>query len=136
MSIPSTPKVMMFMLLALSSQAAANPVNGDLDDTTLAFFGGGKKEAAPKKTAPKQEESEDWLTNVLNRLNRDGATPTGARQKMRGQREVVRKAEASPAHGFVQSPVAGVKPPSMFRQSLMRAPLIGLVGMISFFVGS
>merc|ERR1711879_834372 len=128
----------MLLLLAPISQAAAQDpvglVEGDLDDTTLGlpFFGGEKTESKPaKKSAPKEASGGDgeWLTNFLGRLG-GGATPTTGQSKlMRGQRVVVRKAE--PAPGFEQP--GFVRPPSMFRQSLVRAPL---VGMISFFVGS
>merc|ERR1711879_707827 len=128
----------MLLLLAPISQAAAQDpvglVEGDLDDTTLGlpFFGGGKTESKPtKKSAPKEASGGDgaWLTNFLGRLG-GGATPTTGQSKpMRGQRVVVRKAE--PTQGFEQS--GFVRPPSMFRQNLVRAPL---VFMISFFVGS
>jgi len=71
MAIRSASKATMLMLLALCLQAASEDrvgrlVDGDLDDTTLAFFGGGKKsESKPKKAAPKKEENSDgapqWL---------------------------------------------------------------------------
>merc|ERR1711879_236335 len=132
---------MMLMLLALTSQAASEDrvgrlVDGDLDETTLAFFGGGKKsESKPKKAAPKKEENSDgapqWLQNLLNQ---GGVTQVGySRPAGRGKRDLSGRAEALPPQGFVQPPVVGVRPPSMFRQSLMRAPLVGMIG---FFIGS
>merc|ERR1711904_412791 len=102
---------------------ALRSLEGDLDDTTLAlpFFGGGKTESKPaKKSAPKEASGGDgqWLTDFLGRLG-GGATPTTGQSKpMRGQRVVVRKAE--PTQGFEHS--GFVRPPSMFRQSLVRDP--------------
>jgi len=113
---------------------ALRSLEGDLDDTTLAFFGGKtEKESKPtKKSAPK-EANDDPIGNFLSRIG-GGATPLSngqeqGRSTRRGIRQVTRKAE--PTQGFDQS--GFVRPPSMFRQSLVRAPL---VCMIAFFVGS
>merc|ERR1711904_561423 len=112
---------------------ALRSLEGDLDDTTLAFFGGKtEKESKPtKKSAPKEANS-DPIGNFLSRIG-GGATPLSngkeqGRSTRRGIRAVERKAE--PTQGFDQS--GFVRPPSMFHRSLVRAPL---VGMISFFVG-
>merc|ERR1712224_1198597 len=90
MAILSASKLMMLLLLALSSQAAAEDragslLEGDLDDTTLALpcFGGGKTESKPaKKSTPNEASGGDgaWLTNFLGRLG-GGATPTTGQSK-------------------------------------------------------
>lgn len=131
--------LMLLCLQAASEDRVGRLVDGDLDDTTLAFFGfgGGKKEDAPKKAgkskpAPKKEEDSggsNYGFSLGNLLNQGGVTPKGYRPPGRGKRVL----EAAPSQGFVQPPVARMAPPSMFRQGLLRAPLVAMIGV---FVGS
>merc|ERR1712187_353542 len=123
--------------------------DADLDDTTLGFFGGGKKEEKkPARKAPAKEAPPSiWERFSLSNLFDASVTPTSPRDnsKSTGAREVIidqsrgglfggNKAKALPASGGALPPrtVVGVRPPSMFKSPLVRAPLVGLIG---FFVG-
>jgi len=134
---------------AVADFMANRLTHADLDDTTL-----GQKVFPSREELGKEEGN--WLANLLSS---GGATPlatTNPQANARGVR--VREVKLSepnffdklfsgapkeeagktrrkavPSQGYVPPQVTGVKPPSMFRSSLVRVPLVGL---IAFFVGS
>jgi len=156
MAIRSVSGIMMPMLFTLSVQTTVAdlmtnlPKHADLDDTTL-----GQQILPSRKDLGKEEDEGGWAW-VSNILSQGGATPlasTNPQANARGVRvreEKVQEAgffdklfagepkqktsrKAVPSQGYVPPQVVGVRPPSMFRSSMVRAPLVGL---IAFFVGS
>merc|ERR1712048_171797 len=108
-----------------------------------AFFGGGKSEKkAPAKKAPPNIWDRFSLSNLFDTSvtptsPRDNSKSTGAREVIVGENKGLfgfGKTKAVPSQGGALPPrtVVGVRPPSMFKSPLVRAPLVGLIG---FFVG-